>query len=88
MTKNIKTIAIVVGIVGVGYFAYKFFFVKSKEAMAKEIIALGYYNQGLNGLLSFGDDFIKAWYEGVKKGDKTFTLSGVSYNTQGGKKTA
>ena len=57
---------------------------KSKRKMAELIVDKGNHGS-VDVLVSFGDDFINEWYKASKKGQETFTLNGVTYNTKGGK---
>jgi hypothetical protein len=57
---------------------------KSKRKMAEFIVDSGNHGN-VDTLVSFGDDYIEAWFKAAKKGVETFTLNGVSYNTKGGK---
>ena len=38
----------------------------------------------INGMMTFGDDYINAWYDGLKAKQQTFLLNGKQYYTQGG----
>lgn len=63
----------------------------SKEDVVKEIIInpkggiTTNYNSAYSTLMSFGDDYLKAWYVAVKSGSATFKLNNQTYSTSGGK---
>lgn len=80
-SKGIIAILVVGGLV---FATYKLTMKKSKRKMAQYINKKGYHSD-IGTLLSFGDDYIEAWYKAAKKDASTFSLNGVSYNTKGGK---
>lgn len=88
MTKNTKGFIAVVAIAVVAtsaYVAYKKF-VGSKNTYAKYLIKWNYTSTALSVLLTFGEDYLKAWYKAAKEKQPSFSLNGANYNTQGGKK--
>lgn len=58
---------------------------KRRLDMALFIVSKG-YTKNLEFLLTTDDDYLKAWYQAAKAGDKTFTLkrTGKTYSVQGG----
>ena len=90
MKKALIISAITIGVLGIGFTIL--YVVKNKKDNPKDkdgqadwLIKKGFYSSDKSGLMSFGDDFISAWYEGAKKGDNMFTLNGKTYSTTGGK---
>lgn len=83
MNKTINGVIAIVVVGGLVFLAYKKFG-KSKKRDAMLIIKQGKHGD-YQTLMSFGDDYIEAWANAVRKKQDTFTLKGVRYNTQGGK---
>jgi hypothetical protein len=84
MNKNTKGIIAVLAVAAVTVVAVRLLF-KSKRAYASVIIKAG-KAQNYVMLLSFDENYLRAWAKAVKKGQDTFTVNGNSYNTTGGKK--
>ena len=80
-TKGIITVLIVGGI---GYLAYKKFFQDKKAFYARKIAEAGKASNE-TVLKTFGEDYLKAWYKGIKSGADSFTYKNAQYNTDGGK---
>lgn len=53
--------------------------------LATRIKAAGKYGRDVTELSSFGNDFLKAWYDAIVAGQKSFSYAGKNYNVQGGK---
>lgn len=86
MNNTTKGIIAVLAIGALVYGAYVLTYDK-KHRYATLIIQLGKYQGGVVALHTFGEDYLKAWAKAAKKNQSTFTLNGVTYNTQGGKET-
>jgi hypothetical protein len=80
-TKGIIAVLVVGGLV---FATIKLTTKKSKRKMAEFIVDSGNHSN-VETLVTFGDDYIEAWFKATKKGLESFTLKGVSYNTKGGK---
>lgn len=89
MNKNLKGAIVVIVVLGVGYAVYRITRPKStkvsKSAMVAYLIQNNYFGSTPDVLMTFGDDFVAAWYAAAKAMQSTFSYNGKSYNTGGGK---
>ncbi|HEX4850073.1 MAG TPA: hypothetical protein VFV08_04660 [Puia sp.] len=56
----------------------------TKEQQAEFLSANGFSQGSVQWLMSLGDDYIGAWYNAAKAGQKSFVLSGSTYSVSGG----
>lgn len=84
MTKNKTGIITVIAIAGIALAAWHLTHQNSK-AYAKQIIKLGGAD-GYSKLLTFDQDFLKAWSKAISKGKGDFSYKNETYRTQGGTK--
>jgi hypothetical protein len=94
--KNKHGLVVVVVVVAIAATAY--FIIKSKKGKKEPTTKSEKVNaiiadpiSGLDGsnyfdLMSYGDDYISAWYAAVKAVQQYFFLNGLKYNTVGGKR--
>lgn len=79
-------VVLIVAACGFGYYQYsKSKGKKSKLDYAKNIVLKGKYLSGVDALMSFDEDFLKAWSSAVDAGSETFDYGGRKINTQGGR---
>lgn len=86
MNNNTKGIIAVVG-VGAVVLAAILISKGSKSSYANIIIKAGKYGRGLNELITFDKEFLKAWSQAVKNNQDKFFVQGSNHNTQGGRST-
>lgn len=83
MNDNTKGAIAVIGLLSVGAAAY-FFFKDKKKKYARVIIDSGNASN-MAILITFGEDYLKAWAKAIKKGESTFSVGSNNYNVKGGK---
>ena len=60
--------------------------VHNKSFYVEYLVQNGKANKGsVEGMMNFGDDYLRAWYEAAKKNYPTFTVNNKIYLTHGGK---
>lgn len=85
MTSTTKGIITVLVVGGIGYLAYKKLFQDNKKKYAQAIVLAG-KSSNFDKLITFGEDYLKAWDKAIKNKAETFSLNGSTYKTQGGTK--
>jgi hypothetical protein len=83
MNKKVVALIVVALIVSSAYGAY-IYFTPNKLAKVTYLINNNYSQGTPNVLMTFGDDYINAWYKAAKAGQAAFILSGKTYHTLGG----
>jgi hypothetical protein len=88
-SKNKKGLITVLVVVGVAIVAYKMFGkkkeVQDKGWYARNIIQRGYYTSGITNLMTFNEDYLKAWSDAATQNLPVFIYDGKNHSTQGGK---
>lgn len=84
MTKTKKGVIVVLAVIGIAAAAY-FLMPKTKAQKIQFLIAGNFTTGSAAQLNTLGDAYINAWYLAAKANQLTFTLAGVTYDSQGGR---
>lgn len=85
MTKNQKGIIAVLVTASIVIAGWKMIS-SGKKAQVTYLVKNNFSSGTVDDLMTFGNDYIKAWHKAAKAGQPSFLLNGISYNTKGGKK--